>query len=428
VSEELPSGTVTFLFTDIEGSTRLLKELGDDYGKVLVEHQRILRAAFESAAGREVDTQGDAFFAVFPRAKDAVAAALEGQRALAAHSWPAGAQVRVRMGLHTGEPSVAGERYIGLGVHRAARICAAAHGGQLLVSRATYAVLVDEVLPDIAFRDLGEHRLKDIDRSERIYQLAVPDLRSDFPPPRTLEAVSPGPPFAGREHELATIAATAMKEGEVRVVVADDSVLLREGLLRLLDDAGFQVVGKAGDSEGLLDEVARTRPTVAITDIKMPPTHTDEGLRAAEQIRREHPSVGVLVLSQYLESRYAMRLLEHYPERVGYLLKDRVSDVAVLGDAVRRIAEGECVLDPTIVSRLMNRARSESPLGDLGEIERELLGLVAEGHSNEAIAERLGMPLESVEAQVAAVFGRLGLTGTPDDLRRIVAVLDFLRA
>jgi DNA-binding NarL/FixJ family response regulator len=234
-------------------------------------------------------------------------------------------------------------------------------------------------------------------------------------------------PFAGREHELAAIAATALKKGDVRVVVADDSVLLREGLVRLLDDAGFQVVGKAGDSEELLDEVARTRPTVAITDIKMPPTHTDEGLRAAEQIRSEHPSVGVLVLSQYLESRYAMRLLEHYPERVGYLLKDRVSDVAVLGDALRRIAEGECVLDPTIVSRLMNRARTEGPLGDLGDIERELLGLVAEGHSNEAIAKRLGMTLEAAETQVAAVFGRLGLIGTPDDLRRIVAVLDFLR-
>jgi DNA-binding NarL/FixJ family response regulator/class 3 adenylate cyclase len=425
----LPSGTVTFLFTDIEGSTRLLKQLGEGYGEVLAEHQRLLRAAFEHAAGREIDTQGDAFFAVFSRAKDAVAAALEGQRALASHSWSGGVHVRVRMGLHTSEPSVAGERYIGLGVHRAARICAAAHGGQLLVSQATYAVLVDEVLPDIGFGDLGEHRLKDIGRSERIYQLTVPDLPSDFPPPRTLETLLPAAvPFAGREHELATIAATGMKKGDVRVVVADDSVLLREGLVRLLDDAGFQVVGKAGDSEELLDEVARTHPTVAITDIKMPPTHTDEGLRAAEQIRREHPSVGVLVLSQYLESRYAMRLLEHYPERVGYLLKDRVSDVAILGDAVRRIAEGECVLDPTIVSRLVGRRRREDPLGDLTEREREVLSLVAEGLSNKAIAQRLGMTLEAVETRVAAVFGRLGLIGTPDDLPRIVAVLDFLRA
>ena len=198
--------------------------------------------------------------------------------------------------------------------------------------------------------------------------------------------------------------------------------------MRVLEDAGFQVVGKAGDSEELLHEVARAGPTVVITDIRMPPTHTDEGVRAAEQIRSEHPEVGVLVLSQYLESRYAMRLLEHYPERVGYLLKDRVSDVAVLGDAVRRIAEGECVLDPTIVSRLMSRARRKSPLDDLAENERELLALVAEGHSNEAIAKQLGMTLEAVEAQVAAIFGRLGLTGTPDDLRRIVAVLDFLRA
>jgi DNA-binding NarL/FixJ family response regulator/class 3 adenylate cyclase len=424
----LPSGTVTFLFTDIEGSTRLLKQLGEGYGEVLAEHQRLLRAAFEQAAGREIDTQGDAFFAVFSRAKDAVAAALEGQRALASHSWSGGVHVRVRMGLHTSEPSVAGERYIGLGVHRAARICAAAHGGQLLVSQATYAVLVDEVLPDIGFGDLGEHRLKDIGRSERIYQLTVPDLPSDFPPPRTLETLPAAVPFAGREHELATIAATGMKKGDVRVVVADDSVLLREGLVRLLDDAGFQVVGKAGDSEELLDEVARTRPTVAITDIKMPPTHTDEGLRAAEQIRKEHPSVGVLVLSQYLESRYAMRLLEHYPERVGYLLKDRVSDVAVLGDAVRRIAEGECVIDPTIVSRLVQRPREHSPLDELTAREREVLGLMAEGRSNGAICQTLFLSPKTVEANVRQIFRKLGLQQSPDDRRRVLAVLTYLRA
>ena len=423
----LPSGTVTFLFTDIEGSTQLLKHLGEDYGEVLAEHQRLLRAAFEHAAGREIDTQGDAFFAAFPRAKDAVAAALEGQRALAAHSWPGGVQVRVRMGLHTGEPSVAGERYIGLGVHRAARICAAAHGGQLLVSQATYAVLVDEVLPDIGLRDLGEHRLKDIDRSEHIYQLAVPDLPSDFPPPRTLETVIPAAvPFAGREHELATVVATAMKKGDVRVVVADDSVLLREGLVRLLDDAGFQVVGKAGDSEELLDEVARTRPAVAITDIKMPPTHTDEGLRAAEQIRREHPSVGVLVLSQYLESRYAMRLLEHYPERVGYLLKDRVSDVAVLTDALHRIGQGECVIDPTIVSRLLARHHS-GPLADLTAREREILALMAEGHANDGICRLLFLSPKTVEGHIHQIFLKLDLGETPSSNRRVLAVLRFLR-
>jgi WD40 repeat protein/class 3 adenylate cyclase len=200
---DLPTGTVTFLFTDIEGSTRLLKQLGERYAGVLAAHQSLLREAFAAAGGREIDSQGDAFFVVFGRAKDAIAGALAAQRALASHEWPDEVQVRVRMGMHTGEPSVAGERYIGLGVHRAARICAAAHGGQILLSRASYAVLVDEALPDITFRDVGEHRLKDLDRTERIYQLVVPDLPAEFAPLRTTEAVEPDAlALAGREREL----------------------------------------------------------------------------------------------------------------------------------------------------------------------------------------------------------------------------------
>src|ERR671936_2000694 len=171
MSEVLPRGTVTFLFTDIEGSTQLLKRLGERYGGVLLEHQRLLRDAFARWSGLEVDTQGDAFFIVFPRAKDAVAGALAAQRALRANPWSDGVEVRVRMGMHTGEPAVAADRYIGLGVHRGARICAAAHGGQVLLSQSPQAVLADDVLPDMRFRDLGEHALKDLDRPERIYQL-----------------------------------------------------------------------------------------------------------------------------------------------------------------------------------------------------------------------------------------------------------------
>ncbi len=184
--EALPAGTITFLFTDIEGSTRLLARLGERYAAVLSDHQRLLRETFADAGGREIDTQGDAFLAAFPRANDAVAAALAGQRALASHSWPAGVHLRVRMGLHTGEPAATQDRYIGLSVHRAARICAAGHGGQVLLSRATYAILADDVLPDLAFHDLGEHSLKDIDHAERIYQLLVPDLPRHFPPLRTV--------------------------------------------------------------------------------------------------------------------------------------------------------------------------------------------------------------------------------------------------
>jgi class 3 adenylate cyclase/DNA-binding NarL/FixJ family response regulator len=424
---KLPGGTVTFLFTDIEGSTRLLKQLGERYAEVLVEHQRLLRGAFAETSGREVDTQGDAFFVVFPRAKDALAGALAAQRALRDQAWPADVEVRVRMALHTGEPAVTADRYIGLGVHRAARICAAGHGGQILLSQSTCAVLVDDVLPDLQFLDLGEHRLKDLDRPERIYQLFVPDLQSDFPPLKTLgEVAAAAIPFAGREQELVAGAEAAVRGG-LSVVVADDSVLLREGLSRLLEDAGFEVLGKAADAEELVRLAAETRPAVVVTDIKMPPTHTDEGLVAAQQIRRDQPEVGVLVLSQYLDSRYAMRLLEEFPERAGYLLKERVSDVAVLTDALRRVAEGECVIDPTIISRLMKRPRESTTIDQLAADDRELLALVAEGLGDAAIAYRLGVEPEVASERVEDLLIRLGLKETSGDVRRVLSVLTVLR-
>jgi DNA-binding NarL/FixJ family response regulator len=214
----------------------------------------------------------------------------------------------------------------------------------------------------------------------------------------------------------------------MRVVIADDSMLLREGTARLLQDAGFEVVGKVDDAKKLIRSVALNNPEVAIVDIKMPPTYTDEGLVAAEEIRTSYPQVGVLVLSQYLESRYAMRLLEQHPEGVGYLLKERVSDVAVLVDALQRIAEGECVLDPTIVARLVKRPRQKGPLDDLTQREREVLALIAEGMSNRAIAARLFITERTVEAHSGRLFSKLGLEETPDYHRRVLAVLAFLRA
>ncbi len=184
---ELPRGTVTFLFTDIEGSTQLLKQLGADYGGVLAEHQRILRAAFAAHSGREVDTQGDSFFVAFGRGKDAVAAAVDAQRDLAAQPWPHGVEVRVRMGLHTGEPRVGDDRYVGLGVHKAARIAAAGHGGQVLLSRTTRELVEDELPAGVAIRDLGERRLKDIDRPEQLAQLEIAGLQSEFRQLKTLD-------------------------------------------------------------------------------------------------------------------------------------------------------------------------------------------------------------------------------------------------
>jgi DNA-binding NarL/FixJ family response regulator len=214
----------------------------------------------------------------------------------------------------------------------------------------------------------------------------------------------------------------------VRVVIADDEMLLREGLARLLSDAGIDVVGKATDAAELLRTVRLTTPDVAIVDIKMPPTHTDEGLVAAGDIRASHPGVGVLVLSHYLESIYAMRLLAEHPERVGYLLKARVSDIAVLADALRRIAEGECVLDPTIVARLVNRPRERGPLSELTDREREVLELIAEGLSNQAIGERLFLSPKTIETHIRQIFMKLGLNEAPDSHRRVLAVLAFLRS
>jgi DNA-binding NarL/FixJ family response regulator len=214
----------------------------------------------------------------------------------------------------------------------------------------------------------------------------------------------------------------------MRVVIADDELLLREGLARLLVEIGFDVVAKADTAEGLIRAVDRYSPDVAIVDIKMPPTHTEEGLVAARDIRRTHPAVGVLVLSHYLESSYAMQLLQDHPERVGYLLKERVSDVAVLADAVRRIGDGECVLDPTIVARLLGRTRDPNPLTELSEREREVLGLMAEGRSNHAIGQALFVSPKTVEWYVRQIFMKLGLEEALDDHRRVLAVLAYLRS
>ena len=222
---ELPSGTVTFLFSDVEGSTRLLTRLRDRYAEVLGAHQRVLRVAFAEYDGREVHTEGDAFFVAFARASDAIAAAVAGQRALASQSWPESVEVRVRMGVHTGEAAIAQDDYVGLDVHRAARICSAGHGGQVLISSSTRELVADELPPDVALRDLGEHRLKDLDRPEHLFQLVVGDLQRDFP---LLSSMSPGsrgadrlPPspnrIIGREDDVRAIA-DRLSVGGVRLL------------------------------------------------------------------------------------------------------------------------------------------------------------------------------------------------------------------
>jgi DNA-binding NarL/FixJ family response regulator len=214
----------------------------------------------------------------------------------------------------------------------------------------------------------------------------------------------------------------------IRVVLADDAVLLREALAAALAASGFAVVGQAADVPGLLALVERERPDVAVVDVRMPPSHTIEGLEAARRIRADHPGTAILVLSQYVETRYAIDLLRDDPSGVGYLLKDRVTRLADLADAVRRVAEGGSVIDPEVVSRLLGRQRRHSALDELTRRERQILELMAEGRSNQAIAERLVLELKTVEGHVRAIFSKLGLEPTTEDHRRVLAVLAYLRS
>jgi DNA-binding NarL/FixJ family response regulator len=385
--------SVTLLFTDIEGSTRLLRELGDAYPAALEEHRRTVRAALAEANGEEIDCRGDEFSAGFADADDAI-------RAAAAIQDAGNGTMRVRIGVHTGEPVRVDGSYVGLDVHRAARICAAGHGGQVLLSETTHSAL--RAAEDA--RDLGMHQLRGLDQPERIYQLG--------------------------DHEFPPLRADVADEGlgaPIRVVLAEDSVLLREGVASLLTNAGFEIVGQAGNADELLLKVRSYLPDVAVIDIRMPPTNTDEGLRAAQAIREQHPDVGVLVLSQYVESGYALELLQGNAEGVGYLLKDRVADVHEFAGAVKRVAEGGSALDPEVVSLLVGRRRGEDPVSQLTPREREVLELIAEGRSNQGIADKLVVTERAVEKHVTSIFAKLRLPAAAEDHRRVLAVLAYLR-
>jgi DNA-binding NarL/FixJ family response regulator len=212
-----------------------------------------------------------------------------------------------------------------------------------------------------------------------------------------------------------------------RVVLADDAVLLREALAAGLRAGGFDVVGQAADVDGLLRIVDGESPDVVIVDVRMPPTHTTEGLEAARTIRSRHPGMAILVLSQYVETRYAVDLIRDDPSGIGYLLKDRVTRLEDLADAVRRVAEGGSVIDPEVVGRLLGRPRRHSPIDELTPREREILGLMAEGRSNQGIADRLVLELKTVEGHVRQIFSKLDLEPSSDDHRRVLAVLTYLK-
>jgi class 3 adenylate cyclase/CheY-like chemotaxis protein len=308
---------LTFLFTDIEGSTRLLAQLGGGYSEVLERHRELIGAAIEANHGRVVDKRGDEFFAAFDDSTHAVDAAVQAQRDLAAEDWPA--PLRVRMGVHRGRAQSAGDGYVGLAVHHAARVCQTARGGEILAS--------DSVEMEHWSEELGEFDLKGIPQPTRLRRVLAPGLERDFPP-------LPG---------------AVARSKALRVVLADDSVLLREGVAALLEEQGFDVVGQAGDADDLLALVDETLPDIAVVDIRMPPTKTDEGIRAAHEIRRRYPRTGVLVLSSYADPEAAVRLLGDGAQGVGYLLKERVADVDDFTEAVRRIAAGGTAIDEEIL-------------------------------------------------------------------------------
>jgi DNA-binding NarL/FixJ family response regulator/class 3 adenylate cyclase len=390
--------TTTFFFSDLEDSTGLAFRLGAAYGSVLARSRAIQRRAIAGAGGTEIDCRGDEIFSIFPNPASAATAAIAIQRAFAAETWPQDEPVRVRIGLHFGEADKAGDGLVGLDVHRASRISHAAHGGQILASH-TVASRIDD-----AAKALGEFEFRGLHEPERIYQVLADGLPSDFPPLRN-----------ARVHEK-----------RLSVVIAEDSTLLREGIVRLLEDEDFDVVGQAGTADELMLKVRSYRPDVAIVDVRMPPTQTDEGIRAAREIRAEFPGTSVLVLSQHVEHVYAVELLGDGAQGLGYLLKDRIADIDDFIAAVRRVAEGGSALDPEVVSELVGLSRRDDPIERLTPREREVLELMAEGRSNQAIGSRLFITPGAVEKHVTAIFGKLHLPAAPEDHRRVLAVLRFL--
>ena len=340
---------MTLVSVDLEDSDSPTPTSAEAYGDRMTDHRRLVHTAIVEAGGQEVDVRGAHILAVFLRVRDAVDAAAAIQRADYSRASADGARAGARVALHTGEPIVADGRYLGLDVHRVLKLCEASHGGQILLSQTVESLLRDAELPG-ELVDLGEVELQGLPRPERVFQLSVTGLRAAFP---ELTA----PPARPAPRKPADSGRDAL-----RVVLAEDTVLLREGLAVLLENHGCEIVGHASNPDELMLKVRSYRPDVAIVDLRMPPTHTDEGLRASLEIRSHYPEVGVLVLSQYVEPAYAVELVADNAAGVGYLLKDRISDVAEFVSAVRRVANGGTAFDPKVVSELVGRRNREGVL------------------------------------------------------------------
>jgi DNA-binding NarL/FixJ family response regulator/class 3 adenylate cyclase len=399
-------GVRIFLIADIRGYTLFTQEHGDEAAAVLAKvFADVVRDCVESNGGRLVELRGDEALVAFDSPRSAILSAVALQssfvdKALSDEDMP----LYVGIGMDAGEAVAIEEGFRGGALNLAARLCSMAAPGEILASRELMHLA--RAVDGIKYVERGQARLKGLTEPVHVVKVAP---RKDDPAERLMQ----------------TKATTARS---MRVTLADDSVLLREGVARLLTDTGFDVIAQAGDATALLAAIDADPPDVAIVDIRMPPTHTDEGLRAAHQIRAEHPGVGVLVLSQYVETDYAVDLVADGAGGLGYLLKDRVANVQEFTDSVRRIGSGGSVIDPEVVSRLVGRARRASPIDALTQREKDVLGHMAEGRSNQAISEQMFLSPKTVEGHVRNIFSKLGLEDTPDDHRRVLAVLTFLRS
>ena len=394
----------TFMIADVRGYTSYTQTYGDRAaGRLAATFAEITREVVEDADGRLRELRGDEALSVFDSARDAIGAATALQERFVTEAVrDAGLPLLVGIGIDVGEAVPVEGGYRGGALNLAARLCSLAAPGEVLAS--TITTHLAGPLDDIEYEDRGTTRLK--------------GLRDPVPVVRVRPVQDP----------ISRLAATPSAASAMRVVVADDSVLLREGVVRVLKESGFNVIAQAGDGEELVAAVARDVPDVVVTDIRMPPSYTDEGLAATHRIRERFPEVGVLLLSQYVETEFAVELVSSGAARLGYLLKDRVANVQEFTDAVRRVGAGGSVIDPEVVSRLVERPRLDNPLDDLTTREVEVLSLMAEGRSNAAIAEAVSLSPKSIEGHVRNIFGKLALSDAPDDHRRVLAVLSYLRS